>query len=98
MRKEEYIKFRCSPLEKAIIEEKAKLSGQSVSSFCRSSALNKKIGFKLTEEELQAYEMLVKYHNNFSRITNLLPNKDTELVNEITTTVQEIKQHLQKFK
>ena len=98
MIKKEQIKFRCTALEKAIIEKKAENSGQSVSSFCRSSALGQRIGYKLTDEELQAYEMLTVYYNNFNRITNLLKDKDSTFAKEIAVTAGEIKRHLEKFK
>ena len=98
MVKEEIIKFRCTALEKAIIEDKAENSGHSISAYCRHSALNKNIGFKLTPEELRAYEMLVEYHNNFARITNVFKEKDSNFVREMRETAAEIKRHLQKFK
>jgi hypothetical protein len=79
MVKKELIKFRCTGLEKAIIEKKADNSGRSVSSFCRSSALGQKIGYKLTDEELEAYRTLATYHKNFTAISNLLKKKDSNL-------------------
>jgi len=98
MNKKQQIKFRCTSLEKAIIEKKAEKSGLSTSSYCRASALGQKIGYKLTDEELEAYEMLVKYHNNFTRITNAFKDKDSNFVREMNETALEIKRHLQKFK
>lgn len=98
MKKKELIKFRCTPLEKAIIEKKAENAGTSVSSFCRVSALDQKIGYRLTAEELEAYKMLTQYFNNFKAISNLLKNKDSAFAKEVATTAQEIKNHLQKFK
>lgn len=97
MKKKELIKFRCTALEKAIIEKKAEKSGQSVSSFCRASALGQKIAYKLTEEELEAYKILTQYHKNFTAISNLLKKKDSAFAKEVATTAREIKQHLQKF-
>jgi len=97
MKKKELIKFRCTALEKAIIEKKAEKSGQSVSSFCRSSALGQKIAYKLTDEEIEAYQILTQFHNNFASISNLLKNKDKAFAKEVATTASEVKRHLQKF-
>lgn len=98
MKKKELIKFRCTVLEKAIIEKKAENAGTSISSFCRASALNQKIAYKLTAEELEVYKMLTQYHRNFTAISNLLKNKDSAFAKEVATTAREVKNHLQKFK
>jgi len=98
MVKKEQIKFRCTALEKAIIEKKAGNSKQSVSSYCRSSALGQKIAYKLTDEELQDYQSLTQFYKNFTAISNLLKNKDSAFAKEVATTAGEIKRHLQKFK
>jgi len=97
LNKSEWLKFRCTGLEKAVIEYKASTSGQSVSAYCRASALNQEIDYKLTEEELEAYKMLAKFHSNFSRITNLLNDKDSSFAKEVSDTASEIKRHLKKF-
>ncbi len=98
MIKKKIIKYRCTALEKAIIKKKAANSGQSISSFCRSSALGQKIAYKLTDEELQAYQMLVKYHNNFTAISNLLKKKDSAFAKAVLEMIGELKIHLNKFK
>ncbi|HZJ36564.1 MAG TPA: hypothetical protein VFD29_08070 [Gillisia sp.] len=98
MNKKELIKLRCTGLEKAILQKKADNSGQSLSSFVRSAALGHKIGYKLTDEELEAYQMLTKYHNNFVAIINLLKKKDSNFAKEVMRTADEIKEHLKKFR
>jgi hypothetical protein len=95
--KKAYIKFRCSHLEKAIIEKKASHSGLSVSAYCRSVALQQKISYKLTDEELECYQNLTKYHNNFASITNLLKNKDSRFAKEVQDLTGQLKEHLNKF-
>ena len=95
--KKEQIKFRCSALEKAIIEKKAEHSGQSVSSYCRTVALGQKVSYKLTAEELEAYLMLTRYHNNFVSISNLLKEKDSQFSKLVAETAKEISNHLKKF-
>jgi hypothetical protein len=54
--------------------------------------------YRLSEEEVAAYELLVKYHNNFQRIGNLLKSKDSAFAREVQQTAQEIRDHLQKFR
>ena len=97
MRKKELIKFRSTSLEKAIIQKKAKNTGLSLSAFCRAAALDQKIGYKLTDEELEAYKNLTKFHNNFINISNLLQKKDPALSKLVTDTALDIKNHLKKF-
>lgn len=96
--KKQSIKFRCSSLEKEIIKKKASNSGLTISEYCRAIALNQKIGFKLTDEELEIYKTLIKYHNNFVQISNLLKKKDSGFAKKIMEVVNEIKCHLNKFK
>jgi hypothetical protein len=98
MEKKSVLRFRCSPLEKAIIERKASDSGLSASAFCRASALGQKMGYKLTDEELGAYQMLTRYHNNFISISNLLKDKDSRFAGEVKAAAAEIKEHLKKFR
>lgn len=95
--KKETIRFRCSRLERLLIEKKASNAGMSVSALCRASVLGQKIGNRLTAEELEAYEMLQKYRNNFQNIANLLKSKDSTFAKEVGAAVSHIKSHLKKF-
>lgn len=97
MNKKELVKFRCTGLEKAVLQKKADNAGQSLSSFVRSSALGQKIGYKLTDEELEAYRTLATYHKNFTAISNLLKKKDSNFAKEVMRTADEIKRTLKKF-
>lgn len=97
MKKKQNIIFRCTTLEKSIIEKKASHSGASVSAYCRATSLGQRINFKLTEEELGVYEMLTRYHNNFVSISNLLKKKDSTFAKEVSSTALEIKRHLKKL-
>jgi len=98
VKRTKYLKIRLTPMEKRILEKKADHSGLQVAPYCRACALDKKINYKLTEEELSAYQMLVKYHNNFKAIGNLLMNKETAFAKEVAAVAREIKEHLQKFR
>jgi len=97
MNKKKRLEFRVTPLEKAIIEKKAQHTGLSVSEYCRATALNQKLSTKLTQEELEIYKDLNKYHNNFTAISNLLKKKDSKFYTEVVHTTNLIKKHLQKF-
>jgi hypothetical protein len=97
MNKKEFIKFRCTALEKAIIKKKAENSGLSLSEFSRAVALQQKINSKFTAEEMAIFEMLVKYHKNFTALSNLFKAKDPSLSNETKVLADEIKIHLKKL-
>ena len=90
-------KFRCTVFEKKLIKLKAKNSSLSVSEFCRRSALNKKVVQRLTDEEIEIYKDLVKFHNNFKRIGNMFRKKDPGLTYNVNELANEIKEHLKKF-
>lgn len=97
MNKKSLLKFRCSALEKAIIEKKAEKSGLSVSAYLRSAALEQKVNYRFTDEELEVYQMLLKYHKNFSSLSNLFKAKDPSLSNLTKELTFEIKNHLKKL-
>lgn len=97
MNKKYFIKYRCTGLEKAIIEKKAQNSGLSTSAFARSSALEQKVKSKFTDEELEVYQMLLKYHKNFTALSNLFKAKDPSLSNETRELALEIKKQLKKL-
>lgn len=93
-----YIKIRVSSLEKEIIKRKSEAAGVSVSEIIRGLVLNYKITQKLTTVELQCYKTLVKYSDNFRRISNGFKNQDYKLIKEETEqTSKLIREHLNKF-
>jgi len=91
-------KFRTSSYEKKLIKIRAKKTGLSQSEFCKKAVLNFKITERLTEEQIELYKMLIKYHNNFKSIGNLIKEKHPGLYQKINNTADEIKNHLQNFK
>jgi len=96
--KNEKIEFRCSRFEKKLLKIKAKKAGLSLSEFCRKSANDKIIIERLTEEQIEVYKTLIKYHNNFKSIGNLIKNKHPDLYQKVYQTADEIKTHLKNFK
>lgn len=91
-------KFRTNSFEKKIIINRAKKAGLSQSEFCKRAVLKMEIKERLTTQQIDLYRMLVKYHNNFKVISNLLKNKDSEIYKKIIQTADEVKSHLQNFK
>ncbi|MBC9796276.1 mobilization protein MbpA [Sinomicrobium weinanense] len=96
--KSTYIKFRCSQFEKKLLRIKAKRAGLSISAYCRMAVMEDRIVERLTEEQLDAYKMLVQYHNNFKRISNMFRKRNPKLADEVVQLAQEIKTHLYNFK
>jgi predicted DNA binding CopG/RHH family protein len=97
--KDNLIKFRVSKIETLIIKKKASNCGVSVSELMRGLALDYKLSNKLTPEEIECYQLLSKYADNFRRISNLFKLGDTTGVKEeAIATSQLIRAHLLKLK
>lgn len=90
------ISIRLTPMERMLIESRAKESGRSMSQFLVESAMGKELKL-LTEEQKKAYLDLAKYHTNFSRIGNLFKN-GSDIKSEILNTIAEIKTTLEIIK
>lgn len=95
--KNQLVKFRCTNYEKKLLIAKAKLCGISLSEFLRKTAMEQSTIERLTDEEIELYKMLVKYHNNFKSIGNMFKGKNENLTNMVYETAKEIKAHLKKF-
>ncbi|MEM6815631.1 MAG: mobilization protein MbpA [Bacteroidota bacterium] len=96
--KRDYIKFRCTIYEKKVLKKRAQRAGVSLSEYCRSSAFGNNIIERLTKEQLEHYAMLVKYKNNFSRISNMFKKRNPKLAREVEQLAEEIRKHLYNFK
>jgi len=96
--KRAYVKFRCSVYEKKLLRVKARKSGLSLSEFCRRAAFEDRIIERLTEEQIEAYKMLVKYENNFKRIGNMFRKRNPGLADKVSQLADEIRNHLLNFK
>jgi len=95
--KREIVKFRCSVYEKKLLHVKAKKSGLSLSEFCRRVTSEKDIKERLSEDHLEIYKSLVKFHNNFKWIGNMFRKKDPKLSETVYKIAEEIKLHLQRI-
>jgi hypothetical protein len=97
--KDKLIKFRVTKIENLIIKKKASNSGVSVSELMRGLVFNYKLSNKLTPEEVECYQLLSKYADNFRRISNLFKLGDTTGVKEESiATSKLIREHLLKLK
>ncbi|WP_339655324.1 mobilization protein MbpA [uncultured Maribacter sp.] len=95
--KDEIIKFRCTAYEKKLLIIKAKTTGLTLSEYFRRVAFEQKIIERLSDSEIEIYQMLVKYHNNFKMISNSFKKKDAKLTQEILEVAKAIKEQLKKF-
>lgn len=98
IKKDKIIKLRVTNLEKSILQNKAKKAGLGVSEFLRRLAFEKELKTRLTKEEIEIYQSLSKYADNFRRIGNLFKKGDTTGVKEeAIATSRLIKKHFKKF-
>ena len=95
--KKEIIKFRCTIYEKKVLKVKAKKSGLTLSEYCRKVALEYKITERLTDEHIEIYKMLIRYHNNFKSIGNMFKKRNPKLTETVYELANEIKRHLKKL-
>ena len=95
--KSDLVKFRCSVYEKKLLNVKAKISGLTLSEYIRRTIFEKEIKERFSEEHIQLYKMLLKYHNNFKSIGNMYRKRNPKLTETVYALANEIKAHLKKF-
>jgi hypothetical protein len=97
--KVEEIKFRCTVFEKAIIKQKAFQTRRTVSEYCRAQSVSGKIISrpKFSDEEKEFFRTLKNHNTNFTRIANLIKNRDTSLATAINGNLSNMKQLYSKF-
>ncbi len=95
--KSEYIKFRCSIYEKKMLRIRAKQSGLTLSEFCRRSIYEKEIKERLSDDQIEIYKTLLKFHNNFKAIGNMFRKRDPNLTKVVYNLADEIKNHLKNL-
>ena len=96
--KSEWIKFRCSIYEKKMLRIKAKQSGLTLSEFCRKAVYEKEIKERLSDDHIEIYKTLHKFHNNFKSIGNMYRKKNPKLTREVYGLANLIKAHLEKLR
>ena len=95
--KSEFIKFRCSLFEKKMLKIRANESGLNLSEFCRRAIYEKEIKERLSDDQIEIYKTLLKYHNNFKAIGNMFRKRDPTLARAVYNLADEIKKHLKKL-
>lgn len=95
--KVDLVKFRCSIYEKKLLKVKAKRSGLTLSEYIRRSLFETKITERFTDEHIEIYKMLIKYHNNFKSIGNMFKKRNPKLMQTVYDLAEEIKAHLKLF-
>jgi hypothetical protein len=95
--KGDLVKFRCSIYEKKLLNIKAKRSGLTLSEYIRRSLFDKEITERFTNQHIELYKMLIKYHNNFKSIGNMFKKRNPKLMQEVYDLANDIKTHLKKF-
>ena len=96
--KRQFVQFRCTVFEKKLLKVKARKSGLTISEYCRRAAFDDRIIERLTEEQIEAYKMLVKYENNFKRIGNMFRKRNPKLADEVVQLANDIRKQLFNFK
>jgi hypothetical protein len=95
--KGDLVKFRCSVYEKKLLKVKALRSGLTLSEYIRRSLFEKEITERFTDEHIELYKMLIKYHNNFKSIGNMYRKRNPKLTETVYELANDIKSHLKKF-
>ena len=95
--KGDLVKFRCSVYQKKLLKGKANRSGLTLSEYIRRSLFEKEITERFTDEHIQFYKMLIKYHNNFKSIGNMYKKRNPKLTETVYELANDIKSHLKKF-
>ncbi len=95
--KGDLVKFRCTVYEKKLLNIKAARSGLTLSEYIRRSLFEQEITERFTEEHIEVYKMLIKYHNNFKSIGNMFKKRNPKLMEEVHALANDIKAHLKKF-
>ena len=95
--KGDLVKFRCSVYEKKLLKVKAKRCGLTLSEYIRRSLFEKEITERFTDEHIELYKMMIKYHNNFKSIGNMYKQRNPKLTETVYDLANEIKAHLKKF-
>lgn len=87
----EFITIRCTKSEKKIINYLAEKSNMSLSDFGRKQLRHGKVLPipKLNSDEIEYVSILKTYSGHFNRISNLIKEKDPDLVEEIRSLVCE---------
>lgn len=91
-RKTDTIKLRCTQTEKKLISKLAQRCGLTLSEYCRQQIRQGQVVAipQLAEPEIEYFQILKTYCTNFNRISNLIKDRDPDLVSEVRNFVREL--------
>jgi hypothetical protein len=92
-KKSQAVSVRMTPMERMLIESRAKETGMSMSSYMVLCSLGKELKL-LSKEQKTSYKHLATYHSNFARIGSLVMNR-ADISEEVLEVVREIKKQLE---
>lgn len=89
------ISVRMTPMERNLIESRAKNSGYSLSRYMVEMAIGREVK-NLSAEEKKGYADLANFYTYFSRLGNLIRNKES-MTFELHELMKLIKNHLKSM-
>jgi len=91
------IQISCTPEEKELIRQKAKRCIMPMGEYCRHSALDLKVTEWFSPEQIQAYKMMMQYHDTLKEIAGMIQQDDPELSHVVLELVEKLETHLLNF-
>lgn len=85
-------------MEKKILILNAKSVNMTMSEYIRSSINNKKVVERLSDEQIEFYLGLMKFHNDFKRLGNLFRKKDPNLKMTLYQVAKKLEYELDTFR
>ena len=85
------IHIGCTLYEKKLLKLKAKRSRLSVSEFCLRAVFQVEIKERLSDEHIEIYKTLVRFHNNLKATGNMFRKSDPELTKSVNLLANQIK-------
>lgn len=97
--KNKTVRFRTSESEKERIEGMADRAGMTLSEYCRQICLTGRIlaAPKLTPNEVLYFKALKEHNNGFSRLTNLIRQRQPGLAQAIEEHMEQSKRLYNRF-
>lgn len=92
-KKSDSVSVRMTPMERMLIESRAKDTGMSMSSYMVLCSIGKELKL-LSQEQKAAYKHLATYHSYFARIGTLVRN-NSDISAEVSEVIREIKKQLE---
>lgn len=89
------ISVRMTPMERNLIESRAKNSGYSLSRYMVEMAIGREVK-NLSVEEKKGYADLANFYTYFSRLSNLIRKKES-MTYELQELMKLMKNHLQSM-